>query len=610
MSPLVTAKPSSRAATRPLPLSDVKVGGFLGAWIERNNRESLLAGLGSSLRERFEKLARGEDPGPERKLASDSDLFKWMEGCAYALMTDPENSRIREELERTVDMVVAAQREDGFLTSRTGEEATPFTLRNHDLYNCGHYLEAAVVHFRATGSRKMLESACRFADFYLRKWQEGHDYYDEAVGRSEHAEIELALVRLYRASGERKYLDFAIAITDMATPAARVRDLWIGGGKTHCVKVGYYLAACAEIYADTGEHKYPAPLEELWREITDTRTYVTGGVGTGEKYTLSPFNLPQRGNIAETCASIATIMWGRRMHELTGAAGYFDAIETALYNNVLGALSLDSRAIYYYQPLLTSQRDGDRNRQRVRLPELHHTSCCFPNIWRFLPALGEYLYSVDEKGLCVNLYSSSQVRFDSPGGEPVALDVETDYPHDGGVRIAVETERPALFELRLRIPAWCSGASVKVNGERTGNPAPGAHLVLEHTWQTGDTVELDLPMHAEALRSHPEIVDNIGQVAFRRGPMVYCLENVDVAGLDIAHVGLASESVEENWEPELLGGVQALKVNVAESSCPGEPYPRSEDFEAGSARTVRLVPFYARANRSEEPAWRVWLPLG
>ncbi|MHC4914274.1 MAG: glycoside hydrolase family 127 protein [Planctomycetota bacterium] len=614
MNPIPAAETASRVAARPLPLSDVKVGGFLGAWRGRNNRESLLAGLEGALRERFEKLSRGEDPGKEGRLASDSDLFKWMEGCAYALVTDPDNAKVREELERTVDMVIAAQREDGFLTSRVGEEAAPFTLRNHDLYCCGHYLEAAVAHFGATGSHRMLESACRFADFYLRKWQEGHEYFDARVGEREHAEIELALVRLHRATGERKYLDFAMAVTDMATLAPRVRDLWIGGGKTHCVRVGYYLAACAEIYADTGEERYREPLEPLWEEIVSTLTYVTGGVGTGEKFPFSPFELPQRGDIAETCASIAMIMWGRRMHGLTGEAKYFDAMETALYNNVLGALSLDSRGIYYYQPLFTPRSGADGrhwpggSRARVSLPELHRTSCCFPNIWRFLPALGEYLCSTSDSGICVNLYSSSTVGFRSPSGETVALEVETDYPHDGSVKITVDAEQPARFDLRLRIPAWCPGSSVTVNGERTGNPVPGYYVKIERAWQGSDVVELDLPMRAEALRSRPEIADNAGQVAFRRGPLVYCLEDLDAQGIDLERVVLLSEEAIEGWEPGLLGGVHALQAQVAESSCPDEPYPPSGSFGTGPARTVKLVPFCARANRAEDPAWRVWLP--
>jgi DUF1680 family protein len=380
--------------------------------------------------------------------------------------------------------------------------------------------------------------------------------------------------------------------------------------------VGYYLAACAEIYAETGEEKYLAPLEGLWEEIASTLTYVTGGVGTGEKFPLSPYVLPQRGNIAETCASIATIMWGRRMHELTGEARFFDAIETALYNNVLGALSLDGRAIYYYQPLVTPGSDaGGRHwpggsRARVRLPELHRTSCCFPNVWRFLPALGEYMYSLSDAGICVNLYSSSQARFETPGGVPVTLGVETDYPHGGGVRITIETERPAEFELRLRIPAWCSGARAAANGRKAGEPAPGEYLILKRTWQSGDRVELELPVRPEALRSRPEVVDNIGQVAFRRGPLVYCLEDVDAEGLDIDRAALVSESVEETWEPELLGGVHALAAEVAEIASPETPYPLSAEVRTGEPRRVKLVPFYARGNRSENPAWRAWLPLG
>jgi len=614
MSAPVVTQPSSRIAARPLPLSDVEVSGFLGEWTGRNSRESLLAGLQSVLRERFEKLSRGEDPGPEKKLASNSDLFKWMEGCACTLMVDPGNTRVREELERTVDMVVAVQREDGFLTSRTGEEAMPFTLRDHDLYSCGHYLEAAVAHFGATGSRKMLESACRYADFYIRKWQEGHEYY-ATVGEREHAEIEIALVRLYRATGEKRFLDFAGAVTDMATLGERVADLHIGGGRTHCVRVGYYLAACAEIYAETGEEKYRAPLESLWREITDTLTYVTGGVGTGERFPHVPFVLPQRGNIAETCASIAMIMWGRRMHQLGGEAHYFDAIETALYNNVLGALSLDSRAIYYYQPLATPESGGGCNwpagsRARVRLPELHRTSCCFPNVWRLLPALGEYVFSLTDSGLCVNLYSASRACFESPAGVGVQLAVDTEYPRGGSVRLAVDPESPAEFELRLRIPAWTSGARATVNGEATGEPVAGEYLAVKREWRSGDRVELELPMRAEAVRSRPEMVDSAGQTAFRRGPLVYCLEGVDSGEADLDRVALVSESVEEAWAPELLGGVHVLVAEVAEAPFPEVPYPAAGQVTAGEARRVRLVPFYARGNRSDNPAWRVWLPRG
>lgn len=614
-------RPGSR---RPVSLGEVRVTGFLGERVEAN-RASLLAGLDSPIPRRFEALSRGETPGPEtERLASDSDLYKWIEGASYALVYRPDE-RLSAALDRMVTLVIGQQQPDGYLNTQVPPFERLDTRVNHDLYQAGHLCEAAVAHWRATGERRLLEAACRLVDWFLARHREGHSYYD-TVGEKEHPEVEIGLLRLARATGRQEYAEFAKAIIGMYGVAPRVADLRAGAGRLHAVRVGYLLEAVADLYLASGDGALWPTLSAVWDELATTRLYVTGGLGQRERIPDRPWDLPQTyeenpdRDIAETCASVAMMMFSWRMHAASREARYMDAIETILYNHYLGALSLDQTGNFYYNPLRVVGDQSWRTDhwsprgRRTCLPAIHSTACCLPNAWRFFGALPEYLFSWDEDGVWVNLYTSSTLRHTLGGGAVIDLRVETAYPHEGRVEITIGGDAPAEWTLRLRIPAWCRRAVVTDPAGGRGEHAGPGYAALERTWHPGDRVLLEMEMPVRAIVSAPEIAANAGQVALARGPLVYCLEQVD-ATEPLERLGLpcrpsqAARRAEAAWEPDLFGGVYALWTDLAVQPSGVSTGPYYEPRDDLPTVRMRLVPFYAHANRSDEARWTVFLPL-
>ncbi len=616
---------AARTVCRPVPLRDVKLGGFLGARVDANNRVSIPAGLTSAIPAAFEARARGEEPPTAcRRLATDSDFYKWFEGACYAIAYDPSLTHVAEAVDRHASIFVRLQEKDGYLGTRLSP-AGPFDEKvHHDLCCAGHFIEAAVAHWKATGTRTLLDAACRLADFYRRADEAGHPYF-RSVGRREHPEIEPALVRLYRATGEKRFLDFAGAVIRMSRLGPTIADVQAGGGSRHAVRLCYLMTGAAEAYVETGDRAFHAPLPGLWEEIVSTRMYVTGGIGYNESIAARPFDLPQclEGNpsrdIAETCASVAMMMFSWRMHAITGESRYFDTIETILYNHYLGAVSPDHLGIFYYNPLrrvgdMAGRTDhGGNPVRRTVLPNLHSTACCFPNAWRFFAQLPEYVFSVTADGVRVNLYTDAGAEHRLPDGTPLRIEMQTRYPHEGEVRLRVRPERPARFALGLRVPAWCRGAKVAVANREPASAPAGRYHVIDREWRNGDEVRLDLPMRPEAITSPPEVAANRGQVAFRRGPLVYCLERQDAAGLDLERLSVIldpqapADGMKAEFRQDL--GLYVLKTQAVER--PPATTPANDHASPNSQpspREVVLVPFFFRANRDPDTRWITFLP--
>ncbi len=611
------------ANIRPVPLTRIKLGGFLGERVDRHLSTSIPAGFHSPLPRGFEQSLAGEPFDPEcLRYGPDSDLFRWLEGASYALAYDPGNEVIRGQVDHVVDLLLRAQDARGPIATWIKPDRLWDTDMWHDLCMAGLLIEAAVAHHHATGRDDLLAAARRWADMLYAAYQEGHWYFAQ-VGEREHPEIELALVRLYRATGEKRYLEFAMAVADMSQVGETVAGLCCGAGRRHGVRVGYLLTAYVELYLETGEERFGRHVRRLWEELVSTRSYITGGLAhrPAEIIPEQPYDLPPAGPVAETCSSVAMIMLAWRLHGLTGEAGPMDQLETILYNHYLGALSLDQLGIFYFNPLhavpgvhLESDA-GQSPLERTRLPRLHGCTCCWASTWRFLAQLPEYVLSVDQEGLLVNLYTSCSATVDLPGGPSVELQVETDYPHEGRVELRLSPEAPATFALKLRIPAWCPEAWLSVNGEPVPAPEPGSYAAVTREWRGGDRVELYIKMAAQALEAHPAVAECAGQVAFRRGPLVYCLEQVDVPQAPLSQVRLARieahlSAVGEEWRPDLLGGVHALRVPLAATPEwePGGPSCRPVAACEPAGEAV-LVPFYARANREGPGGWITWLPL-
>ncbi len=598
--------PAAFARCHPVPLRSVEARGFLGERIRRNTT-SLLKGLDSPFPKGFEARAAGKEPGPEtRRLAADSDLYKWMEGAAYMIAVTGDKE-VERQLERVGSLVLKSQHADGYINTQVPPAVRFDPKINHDLYTAGHFFEAAVAHYRATSRANLLDAARRWADYLIREHENKNPYFD-AVAQREHSEYELGLLRLYRATGERRYLDFAAALTRLI-PAGP--ELFSGkyAGRSHAVRVNYLLSAYADLSLETGKPGWSSNLEPVWDDIVGRRSFVTGGVSVSERYP-EPYVLPQvfdhpSRDIAETCTSISLMMFAWRMHSLTGRSKYFDQIEKTLYNHFLGGPSLDQLATFYYNPLkltgnMRSKTDhGTPASRRTRLPAIHPTACCLPNEWRFFGALGEYLYSYDAQGVFVNLYTSSSVRQDLGAGKTAAFSIETGYPHDGLIKFRIESKSPAAYAVRLRIPAWADGATIVVG---TGRPSPvkaGEYAVLDRKWRPGERFELRLPMLPRMLLPDPRERDNAGQAALGLGPLVYCLEQNDVAfPIEDARWAFgpaeAAGKVKTEWRPGLLGGINLLRAPGLAGSAP---------------RELILIPYYARANRAQDSFWTTFLPL-
>ncbi len=607
--------PAEHGRLQAAPMRAVRLGGFLGRRVDLNNGPSLAAGLNSPVFQGFEADAVGHGWEGEyrRRGAADTDLYKWLEAACYALAYGRDD--VREAIDRVVETILAAQSAKGFVhTNRSGHAGLEPEAR-YELYLAGHLFEAAVAHHRATGEDALLDAARRWADYLHRHFASGHPYFD-AVPEREHPEIELALVRLFRATGDERYLEFASDLASRATVTARVGDLKCGPHDRHAVCTFYMLAAWAELFLETGEERRVRPLMPLIEEIEATRLYIHGGVGLDEIIPGNPCHLPQAGSVAETCASVALMMFARRMHAITGQSRWFDLIERALYNAFLGALSADQLAIFYFSPLRVVH-PGDEGRQdlpgeRTPLPELHRTSCCFPNAWRMLASLPEWAFAVEDDALQVNLYADAECR--TPiSGVPVNVRMRTDYPADGRVEIAIEPERPARFRLRMRIPRWCRGATVRVAGGEPDAARAAEYHVIDRVWQPGDAVVIDLPMPPGAIMSRPEITCNAGQVAFGRGPVLYCLEEQDARGLALPRIAVPDEAVSEPCEAapiEVCGGLPVLQVPAGEveEAAAGPAYRPWRTPTLARVNAVTLIPWFARGNR-ESRRWRALLPV-
>ena len=546
---------------------------------------------------------------PAYRLAADSDLYKWLEGACYVFARSKDPA-IKQEIDRIVGLIVTCQADDGYINTQAQKERWDPKVK-HDLYIAGHLFEAAAAHYRVTGEKGLLDAACAWADYLISQYKKGNPYYT-TTALKEHSEYELGLLRLYRATGNRSYLEFSITLAKaLCRVGPKVADVKAGGG-LHAVRVGYLLAGMADLYLETGSDEMLQHLPGLWGEMVNTRMYVTGAIGShGEGISKTPYDLPHTREhperiLGETCASVAMIMFSWRMHGITGESRYFDVIENTLYNHYFGAIALNGKGTFYYNPM---RMIGDQSKHsdhghrpvssRRMLPKINRTACCPSNMWRFFGALPEYLFSFDQDGLFVNLYSRSEVRQTLSDGRQIALSVDTEYPHKGDVRVRFDGKRPTPFKLRLRIPAWCQSATAQWPGQETRPVQGGDTLVIDRTWQKADTVQLQFDMPVRMILPDPKVRANAGQVVFARGPVLFCLEKEDVDfPVEKARVAIRPEEVTQRvgvtWHPDLLDGIHMLHV-------PG--------LVDGKAVDLKLVPWSVRANRSEDSRWLIFLPL-
>ncbi|MFF7930644.1 beta-L-arabinofuranosidase domain-containing protein [Streptomyces sp. NPDC007940] len=561
----------------------------------------------------------------------DSDVYKWLEAASWQL-AQQEDEALAADVDRIVALVAAAQQSDGYLNTwfqlLKGGERYKDLRWGHELYCAGHLIQAAVAHHRATGRSELLDVARRFADHVDSVF--GPPGSGKPVdGIDGHPEIETALVELYRETGERRYLDLAGYFVDRfghgllggeaycqdRVPLREATDV-----EGHAVRQLYLLAAATDLATETGDGELRAAAERLWAAMTAAKTHVTGGLGAhhDEEDFGDPYELPNERAYCETCAAIASIQWSWRMALLTGEARYSDLIERTLYNGFLSGVSLDGERWLYVNPLQVrdghTDPGGDQSARRTRW---FRCACCPPNVMRLMASLQHYLASADAGGLQIHQYVSGRYAGDL-AGTPVAVTVGTDYPWQGAIALTVE-ESPAdrSWTLSLRVPQWCRDFRIRVGEtvhDRSDAPVTDGWLRLERSWAPGDQVVLELGMEPRLTTADPRVDAVRGCVAIERGPLVYCLEQVDHpgGGLDDMVIDTTRPPAVKH-RPDLLGGVTTVVAAGHRRHIPEGgwwPYRTAEGAEAPEpAEPLELtaIPYYAWANR-RDGSMRVWLP--
>ena len=629
------AQPSPEATVRlrPVPFGAARItGGFWAARQQANRDAAIPTG-----QERLEsagnldnlRIAAGQVTGEVRgPVFMDSDVYKWLEGAAWEYGRNPSEELLQAQRDITA-VVAAAQQPDGYLDSvvqvRHEGERYQNLPWSHEHYCAGHLIQAAVAQVRCTGERGLLDVAVRFADHLADTF--GEDRRHDVDG---HPVVEMALVELYRETGERRYLELARYFVEARghglmesydkeptyfSDRVPVREQTTVEG--HAVRAVYLAAGAADLAVELDDQELLQALERQFAHMLATKSYVTGGLGSRWDMEAfgDPYELPNDRAYAETCAAIGGVQWAWRMLLATGEPRYADAAERMLHNGFLAGVSLGGAEYFYVNPLqMRSGAHADENRSPAHGRRgWFDCACCPPNIMRMLSSLAGYLATTDDSGVQLHLYAPSELTATVGGGE-VRLTVETEYPWDGVVRVRVDEAPDGEWALSLRVPEWASGAALRVAGEQL-DAAAGTYATVRRTWQQGDVAELELPM-AVRLTAADERVDAArGCFAVERGPIVYAVEQVDQGDdvvVDDLRVVLGAD-VRTEHRPDLLEGVTVVQLQGRPGRHQETDWPYRDATAdgtpagAGSDVAVTAVPYFAWANRGVGPM-RVWLP--
>lgn len=592
------------------------------------------------------QIAAGEKQGAFHGLwFQDSDLAKWIEAASHRLAAHPD-AALEATLDKLIATIAKAQQPDGYLDTYIQLVEPQKRWANlheyHELYIAGHFIEAGVAHFEATGKRTLLAVVRKLADLVARTFGTEPGRIPAYCG---HEEIELALIKLSRATGEARYLELAAYFVNQRgaspnyyedeikrlgiekLPVYFYHDRWaylqadrpareqtVPAG--HSVRALYLYTAMAGLAQALPDDSLRAACERLWREITARHLYITGGVGAewmGEKFSEA-YDLPNDRAYAESCAGIGLVLFARRMLDLQLRGEYGDVIERALYNNVLAGMSHDGCRFFYVNPLevipANAKRRYDAHYVKTQRTGWFGCACCPPNIARTLASLAHHAFSrlPGNGGVAVHLYSGCEIETAlGAAGTPARLRIETDYPWDETVRIKIETRASVRFALVLRIPAWCRNPSARLN-EAAVDPDAHTHdgyLRLEREWRAGDTVTLVFPMPVERMRAHPHVAHDAGCVALQRGPVVYCVEEKD-NGPRLASLRLPADSaLAARRDGRLFGGAVVIEGDARRMRAANDClYSTERPLE--ETTTLKAVPYFLWANRGEGEM-RVWI---
>ncbi|GGC26320.1 hypothetical protein GCM10011386_17930 [Parapedobacter defluvii] len=577
----------------------------------------------------FERAAGllNDGKGHEGIYYDDSDVYKALEAIAYSLKIYP-SPQVEKRADEWIDKIAAAQEPDGYINTfytLTGLENRWSDMEKHEDYCAGHLIEAGIAYYYATGKNKLMNVGIRMADHMdsifgpgKRNWVTGHQ------------EVELALVKLYEATGNKNYLNLANWFISQRGHGYGVGRIWdnpawgprycqddqpieaISHITGHAVRAMYYYTGVADVASYTKNTTYLNAMQRVWEDVVHKNVYLTGAIGSSrhnEGFTKS-FDLPNAEAYGETCASVGMVFWNQRMNQLTGNAMYIDVLERSLFNGALAGISLTGDRFFYPNPL--TSYEGDTRK------EWFGTACCPSNIARLLASVGNYLYAHDEHDIWLNIYAGSKTTV-SLKNNRVKLTQQTNYPWEGSVSLLLEPEHTGEFALHLRIPGWArndaiSGGlyrfantetpdtEIRINGKPTQYKMVNGYAIVHNTWKKGDRVDIRIPMEIKRVLASDSVSQDRGKVALQRGPLVYCLEEADNAS-GIFNVILKDDvPLLETWEPHLLGGIYTLSGEVEAVI----PTPDRASATT-SVQPFKAIPYFAWANRGKQPM-QVWIP--
>ena len=576
----------------------------------------------------FQKVARNKGEQHEGIFYDDSDVFKALEAIAYSLKNNPDPA-LEKKADEWIDIVAAAQQPDGYLNTwytLKGLKDRYTDMSMHEDYNAGHMIEAAVAYYNVTGKRKFLDVCIKWADHFDALFGPGKSHW--VTG---HQELELALVKLYKVTSDKKYLKLADWLLSERGHRLAKGYTWTEWKDTayaqdvlpvkeqkeitgHAVRAMYMYTGAADVAALTGDLDYMKAMETVWQDVVYRNMYITGGIGSSgsnEGFSVD-YDLPNEQAYCETCASVGMVFWNQRMNALTGDAKYIDVLEKSLYNGALDGLSLSGDRFFYGNPLASTGRGSRR--------EWFGTACCPANIARLIASLGDYVYAKNETGIWVNLFVGSDTKLNI-GKNEVAVKMETNYPLDGKVKINIDPVKPASFALHIRKPGWCSGTAVPgnlynytgidaisspisftVNGKPAEFTEANGYYIINRGWKKGDVVDYDMAMKVKQVASREEIKTNQGRIALQRGPLVYCIEGADNDGKALNIVFPPNTIIKEEPFTVLNEKVIALKMNLPAVVI---------NADGLGLQTVKkdiiAIPYYTWCNRGKNQM-QVWLP--
>lgn len=629
----------------PVPFTDVQLNDhFWAPRIETNRTATIPFAFDkcevSGRVDLFRRAARAlqgdatVDRTPSEYVFDETDVYKVIEGAAYSLRihSDPE---LEGYIDGLIQVIARAQEADGYLyPARTIDPAHPHPnagatrwslerAHSHELYNLGHLYEAALAYANATGKRDLLEIALRSAHMLVETFGEGKQTIWPG-----HQITELALVRLYRETGEEEYLDLARAMLEARGPdgspgagleynQSHLPILEQGEAVGHAVRATYMYAGIADVAAILARYDYIAALERIWQDVVGCKMYVTGGLGALHYHESfgRPYELPNATAYAETCAAIGSVFWNHRMFLLSGEGKYMDELERALYNGMLVGISLDGMAFFYDNPL---ESDGWHERK-----PWFGCACCPGNLARVLPSIPGYQYAVGNRTIYVNLFAASTATIQLSADQVVGIRQEGNYPWHGSMRLIVEETPHAEWQLKIRIPGWARGEAVAgdlyhfadvafepfalhLNGEAVVLTPELGYVTITRSWRAGDVVELRLPMPVRRVVAHARVESARGRVALQRGPLIYCLESVDNPAVSVGAALLDDDDAISTGAPlqELLGAVP-LRFRASVPAKSGSDAVQANQAQAHQVSAV-AIPYFAWANRGRAEMI-VWL---